>query len=125
MNRRVVVTGIGLVTSLGVGTEATWAALLAGTSGAAPITFEELVRQTVAATGRRRWVVRLPFWPARLGVMLYNAAVPRPRVSVEQLERLREDKAFDHAAATRDFGYRPRSFAEGVAAEAAPAGRRG
>lgn len=92
-------------------------------SGATPVTFEQLVRQTVRATGRRRWVVRLPFWPVRLGVMLYNACVPRPRVSVEQVERLREDKAFDHGAATRDFGYRPRSFADGVLAEVALVGR--
>ena len=36
--RRVVVTGIGLVSSLGIGTEANWKALLAGKSGVAPIT---------------------------------------------------------------------------------------
>ncbi len=36
--RRVVVTGIGLVSSLGIGTEPNWAALCAGQSGIAPIT---------------------------------------------------------------------------------------
>jgi 3-oxoacyl-[acyl-carrier-protein] synthase II len=36
--RRVVVTGIGLVSSLGIGTEANWRALLAGTSGVTTIT---------------------------------------------------------------------------------------
>jgi 3-oxoacyl-[acyl-carrier-protein] synthase II len=36
--RRVVVTGVGLVSALGVGTEETWQNLLAGTSGAATIT---------------------------------------------------------------------------------------
>ncbi len=37
-NRRVVVTGIGLVSSLGIGTEANWTALDAGTSGVGTIT---------------------------------------------------------------------------------------
>src|SRR4051795_5109184 len=36
--RRVVVTGIGLVSSLGIGTEANWAGIKAGQSGVAPIT---------------------------------------------------------------------------------------
>ncbi len=38
MARRVVVTGVGLVSPVGVGTEQTWQGILAGRSGVAPIT---------------------------------------------------------------------------------------
>src|SRR5215510_3444524 len=38
LNRRVVITGIGLVSSLGIGTSASWAGLVAGTSGVTRIT---------------------------------------------------------------------------------------
>lgn len=38
MSRRVVVTGVGLVSPLGIGTEPTWAGLIAGASGVSTIT---------------------------------------------------------------------------------------
>ncbi len=38
MTRRVVVTGVGLISSVGIGTETNWQALLAGQCGIGPIT---------------------------------------------------------------------------------------
>jgi 3-oxoacyl-[acyl-carrier-protein] synthase II len=51
VNRRVVVTGIGLVSALGIGTNETWAALLAGRSGVTRITKFDRLRLCHADCG--------------------------------------------------------------------------
>ncbi len=54
MSRRVVVTGVGLVSSLGVGTSETWDAVCAGKSGIAPITCFDASAYTVRIAGEVR-----------------------------------------------------------------------
>lgn len=49
--RRVVVTGLGLVSPLAVGTEQTWHAILAGRSGIAPITLFDAARYSTRFAG--------------------------------------------------------------------------
>ena len=53
-SRRVVVTGIGLVSSLGVGTDANWEALCAGHSGIGPITRFDASQFTTRIAGEVR-----------------------------------------------------------------------
>ena len=50
MNRRVVITGVGLVTPIGIGVEHSWEAVCAGKSGVAEITrFDASAHQTKIA----------------------------------------------------------------------------
>ncbi len=81
-------------------------------AGAYPIRFDELVRTAARTIVREVHLVRVPVAAAVLGAHLTRVVTP------EQVRRLAEDKAFDYSAATRDFGFRARSFAEGVRLEA-------
>ena len=58
MQRRVVVTGIGLCTPLGLGREATWQALIAGQSGIGPITHFDTSQFATRFAGRSRVLTR-------------------------------------------------------------------
>lgn len=92
-------------------------------AGPEPLSFRDLVLQAGQAVGRRPVLVGVPLRPTITAVRAYERLAPRPRLKAEQLERLAEDKAFDIGPARRDLGYAPRSFADGIAAEAAALAR--
>jgi uncharacterized protein YbjT (DUF2867 family) len=88
-------------------------------AGPEPMTLRAVIQEAAAATGRRPELVPIPLALAVVGVRLYETLAPSPRLKSEQLARLAENKAVDIAAARADLGFTPRSFAEGIRAEAA------
>ena len=63
--RRVVVTGVGLVSALGIGTQDTWRGLLAGTSGIGPITHFDASDFSVRIAGEVKGFDPLDFVPKK------------------------------------------------------------
>jgi uncharacterized protein YbjT (DUF2867 family) len=87
-------------------------------AGPEPLTFAELLRLSAAAVASTTRFVPVPLAPAVAMIRGYERVSRRPRIRAEQLLRLAEDKAFSINSAIRDLGYAPRSFADGIAAEA-------
>lgn len=87
-------------------------------AGPMPLTFRQVAASVGAAVGRSPVAVPLPAKPV-IRVLRrtesWGRALP---LKAEQIERLIEDKAFDTSAAEQDLGFAPRSFHEGIAAEA-------
>jgi uncharacterized protein YbjT (DUF2867 family)/2-polyprenyl-3-methyl-5-hydroxy-6-metoxy-1,4-benzoquinol methylase len=88
-------------------------------AGPDAITFRQLLEQAGDAVGRRPRLLPLPLRPTIAAMRAYERVASRPKLKAEQLERLSEDKAFDIDDARRDLGFEPRSFAVGIAQEAA------
>ena len=88
-------------------------------AGPEPLTFAEVLRSSAAAVGGLLHLVPVPLGPVIALTRGYERMSRRPRIRVEQWQRLAEDKAFPIEAAGRDLSYAPRSFDEGIRAEAA------
>ena len=91
-------------------------------AGPEPLTFAEVLRKSAAAVAARVHLVSVPLAPVIALTRGYERLSRRPRIRVEQWQRLAEDKAFPIDAAALDLDYAPRPFAEGIRAEAAALG---
>ena len=86
MNKRVVITGMGLVTPLGIGIENTWAALCAGKSGIAEITrFDATGHQTQIAAEVKGFNAEdfIPKKEAKRNELFISYAMAATRMAVE------------------------------------------
>ena len=86
MNRRVVVTGMGLITPLGTGIEKTWAALCAGKSGISEITrFDASAHQTQIAAEVKDFNAQdfIPKKEAKRNELFISYAMAATRMALE------------------------------------------
>lgn len=81
------------------------------------LAYFDLVCTVSDALGRKTFVIKLPLWFSLAAAKLYNAVTPKALISAEQVLRMQENKAFDYKEATKDFGYSPIKFEEGIQEE--------
>jgi len=87
-------------------------------AGPEPLAFTELLRISARAVASRTRFVPVPLLPVIAAARGYELLSGSPRIRTEQVRRLAEDKAFAIDDAVRDLEYAPRSFADGIHAEA-------
>ena len=73
-------------------------------SGAAPLTYNDVVRLTAQALGRRVQRFHIPARPIVTALQVSERLGITLPIKAEQVLRLNEDKAFSHAEAADAFG---------------------
>lgn len=87
-------------------------------AGPEALTFRQVVSSAGAAVGRSPTALPLPARPVIRALTRLEATGRTAPLKAEQIERLIEDKVFDISEAVADLGFSPRSFDEGIRAEA-------
>ncbi|OIS56922.1 NAD-dependent epimerase/dehydratase family protein [Staphylococcus equorum] len=86
-------------------------------SGKFPIKYKNLISTVSQHLHKRTVLVKLPIIFSRFFVRICRKLVPKFPLNEEQVLRMKEDKDFTHLKATKDFGYNPMSFEEGIVEE--------
>ena len=87
-------------------------------SGRDQISYISILREIATGLDKRVFFIHLPIWlsimGAYVGKMIMGSRFP---ITVEQVLRMKEDKVFSYENATRDFGYEPMKFKQGILRE--------
>jgi nucleoside-diphosphate-sugar epimerase len=86
-------------------------------SGKQSLSYMDLVRAISNTLERNNIIVKIPLWVSVFAARVYNAVDKKALISVEQVHRMQEDKAFGYEEARRDFAYSPVSFEDGIIEE--------
>lgn len=86
-------------------------------SGAEPIMLIDMFRHMEKELGVKNRYITVPFSLAYAGAYLLYLISFRKYDYREKVQRLVEERVFDHNAATNDFGYAPLSFEDGITEE--------
>lgn len=86
-------------------------------SGEHPLTMKQVFTEIANALSKKKRFIYVPLSLAMIGAYLLKILSIGKFDMTEQVQRMTEDRSFPHAEATRDFGYTPRSFKDGIKRE--------
>lgn len=90
-------------------------------SGKDALPYIEIIQTVSRELKRNTTIVKFPIWFSVMAAKVYGVLSGlirrKPRINVEQVLRMQEDKAFSYALAANDFGYSPLSFQDGIREE--------
>ncbi len=79
-------------------------------SGGSTLSYRDMIVRIFESLNLRPHFISVPLGLARLALPLLQSTRRWRDLRPAMLERMNQDLVFDHAAATRDFGFRPRRF---------------
>lgn len=86
-------------------------------SGGTVLQYQEILKTITGLLAKKIWFVHIPIQLAIGLATLYEKISRKPAISVEQVKRMQEDKAYSHENAVIDLNFNPRTFHEGISRE--------
>lgn len=84
-------------------------------AGPGPISYRDMVETIARAVHKKPILLPVPMGLASLVVCVMEKMSANPRVRIDQIHRLQEDKVFDIGPARELLDWQPRSFENGIA----------